>query len=98
MLPHQLLVTMTRGEAARLRVSVSCVSKVLSRRRQTGQTCALPQRNHVPPKLAGLCEAIQDEVKAHPDATIEELRAWLRQAARRFRESAWWRPPWPNSG
>ena len=62
-----------------LRVSVSYVSKVLSRRRQTGQTCALPQRNQVPPKLAGLYEAIRDEVKAHPDATIAELRAWLQQ-------------------
>jgi transposase len=60
-----------------LRVSVSYVSKVLSRRRRTGQTQALPQRCHVPPKLAGLHSAIQAQVAARPDATIAELRAWL---------------------
>ena len=32
--------------AVRLRVSVSYVSKVLSRRRQTGQTTARAQRGH----------------------------------------------------
>jgi|SRR6267378_3550336 transposase len=66
------------GQIARLlRVSVSYVSKVLSRRQRTGQTQALPQRGHVPPKLADLHGAIQTQVTARPDATIEELRAWL---------------------
>ena len=37
--------------AATLRVSVSYVSKVLSRRRLAGQTTAQPQRCHVVPKL-----------------------------------------------
>ena len=60
-----------------LRVSVSYVSKVLSRRQRTGQTQALPQRCHVAPKLAGLHSAIQAQVAARPDATIAELRAWL---------------------
>jgi transposase len=63
--------------AVLLRVSVSYVSKVLSRRRSTGQTTALPQRGHVPPKLADLHGAIRAEVAARPDATIAELRAWL---------------------
>jgi transposase len=63
--------------ARRLRVSVSYVSKVLSRRRQTGQTEALAQRCHVPPKLAGLHGAIREQVTAYPDATIAEVRAWL---------------------
>ena len=63
--------------ARRLRVSVSYVSKVLSRRRQTGQTEALAQRCHVPPKLAGLHGAIREQVTACPDATIAEVRAWL---------------------
>jgi transposase len=63
--------------AGLLRVSVSYVSKVLSRRRRTGQTTALPQRCHVPPKLAVLHGAIQAQVATHPDATIAELRAWL---------------------
>ena len=63
--------------AASLQVSVSYVSKVLSRRRETGETSARPQRCHVPPKLAGLHEAIRAEVAARPDVTIAELRRWL---------------------
>jgi transposase len=60
-----------------LRVSVSYVSKVLSRRRRTGQTTALAQRCHVPPRLADLHDVIQAQVTTRPDATIAELRAWL---------------------
>jgi transposase len=63
--------------AAMLRVSVSYVSKVLTRRRLTGQTQALPQRCHVAPKLGGLHAAILAQVTSRPDATIAELRAWL---------------------
>jgi transposase len=63
--------------ARRLRVSVSYVSKVLSRRRQTGQTEALAQRCHLPPKLARLHDTIRQQVTACPDATIAEVRAWL---------------------
>ena len=40
--------------ATMLRVSVSYVSKALSRRRLTGQTQARPQRCDVVPKLSGL--------------------------------------------
>ena len=63
--------------AVMLRVSVSYVSKVLPRRRVTGQTQARPQRCHVAPKLAGLHAAILAQVTNRPDATIAELRAWL---------------------
>ena len=63
--------------AVLLRVSVSYVSKVLSRRRLTGGTRALPQRCHVQPKLTHLHAAIRVQVAACPDATIAELRAWL---------------------
>lgn len=66
--------------AAALCVSVSYVSKVLSRRDQTGEVSARPQRSHVRPKLGGLYEAIQTEVRARPDATLAELRRWLGQA------------------
>src|SRR3954468_7706196 len=62
--------------AVALCVSISYVSKVLSRRAQTGERSARPQRCHVQPKLAGLYEAIQAEVKARPDATLAELRLW----------------------
>ena len=63
--------------ATMLRVSLSYVSKVLSRRRLTGQSKARPQRCHVAPKLSGLYPAIEAQVSRRPDATIAELRAWL---------------------
>jgi len=63
--------------ATMLRVSISYVSKVLSRRRLTGQTQARPQRCHVVPKLSGLYPTIAAQVSRRPDATIAELRAWL---------------------
>jgi transposase len=63
--------------ASLLRVSVSYVSKVLSRRKLTGETTARPQRCHVTPKLSGLHPAILAQVTSRPDATIVELRAWL---------------------
>ena len=63
--------------ATMLRVSVSYVSKVLSRRRLTGQKSARPQRCHVAPKLSGLHPAILAQVVSRPDATIAELRGWL---------------------
>jgi transposase len=66
------------GQVARqLLVSISYVSKVLSRKRQTGEVSARPQRCHVPPKLASLHEAIAERVAAKPDATVDELRQWL---------------------
>jgi transposase len=63
--------------ATLLRVSISYVSKVLSRRRRTGDMTARRQRCHVIPKLSGLHPAILAQVTSHPDATIAELRAWL---------------------
>jgi transposase len=63
--------------AGLLRVSVSYVSKVLARRRTTGETRARAQRNQVTPKLAPLYGAIRVRVAERPDGTIEELRAWL---------------------
>ena len=63
--------------AARLRVSASYVSKVLSRRQRSGQTTARPQRCHVPPKLAAWHDAIRAHVAAHPSVTLEGLRSWL---------------------
>ena len=61
--------------AARLRVSASYVSKVLSRRQRSGQTTARPQRCHVPPKLAAWHDAIWAHVAAHPSVTLEGLKS-----------------------
>jgi len=65
--------------AEALFVSISYVSKVLGRRRSTGETTARPQRCHVPRKLANYFTAIREQVAARPDATLEELRQWLRE-------------------
>ncbi len=63
--------------ASMLRVSVPYVSKVLSRRQRTGVTTALPQRCHLPRKLAVFEDAIRAQVTACPDATLAELGCWL---------------------
>jgi transposase len=63
--------------AEMLRVSISYVSRVLSRRRDTGETTARAQRCHVPPKLKAYHGAIRKRVSACPDATLEELKTWL---------------------
>ena len=68
--------------AVSLQVSVSYVSKVLSRRRLTGEIAARPQQCHLKPKLLNLHEAIRAEVVARPDATIAELRRWLQETHR----------------
>jgi transposase len=60
--------------AAMLRVSVSYVSKALSRRRLTGEETARPQCCHITPKLSSLYPAILEQVSSRPDATIAELR------------------------
>jgi transposase len=66
-----------RVVAARFAVSPSYVSKVWSRLRKTGETTAGAQRNHVPPRLARLYEALRVRVAEQADATIAELRAWV---------------------
>jgi transposase len=63
--------------AETLFVSISYVSKVLSRHRRTGERTARPQRCHVPRKLSGYLLAIQARVEVRPDETIAELRTWL---------------------
>ncbi len=69
------------GEIAEmLFVSISYVSKALSRRARTGETAARPQRCHVPPKLAALYGAIGEQVASVPDSTLEELKVWLFEA------------------
>jgi transposase len=66
------------GEVAELlRVSVSYVSKALTRRRTTGETTVRLGRGHKPPKLAPFYAAIRAHVAERGDTTIEALRAWL---------------------
>lgn len=59
------------------RVSVSYIYKILGRRRATGETRARTGRAGRKPKLAAHDEALCARVAEHPDATLEELQAWL---------------------
>ncbi len=59
-------------------VSVSWIYKALARRRDSGESTARPQVNHVPPKLLAQHAAIRLKLRAEPDLTLAELRAWLR--------------------
>lgn len=63
--------------ASLFRVSVSFIYKALGRRRRTGETTARPQRGHLPQKLEAYHQAIRDRVAQQPDATLDELRAWM---------------------
>jgi transposase len=66
------------GEVAELlRVSVSYVSKALTRRRRTGETTVRSHRGCKPPKLVPFYATIREHVAERGDTTIEELRAWL---------------------
>src|SRR5690348_329130 len=85
--------------ATMLLVSVSYVSKVLSRRRATGVTTALPQVCHVAPKLGDLMEAIRARVAAQPDATLRELKdlAGEERASGASRDRSQLAQAWPGS-
>jgi transposase len=63
--------------AKRFKVSVSYVSKVLSRRAKTGETSARPQLNHVLAKFAAHEAAMKTRLAAEPDVTLAELQAWI---------------------
>lgn len=67
-----------RVVAARFGVSVAYVVKARQRRDRDGELSARPQASRTPRKLAGLHDAIAAHVRAHDAATLDELRAWLR--------------------
>lgn len=69
-----------RAVAARFGVSPSYVVKARQRRDRTGETTTRPQHSHTPRLLAPLHGSISAYVRQHPDATLNELRAWLREA------------------
>ena len=66
-----------RAAAPLFRVSISYIYKALIRRRLTGEATARPQRCHLGQKLAAYHDAIRQRVSAQPDATLDELRAWM---------------------
>ena len=66
-----------RAAAERFGVSTSYVVKARARLRDADEREARAQRNQVPPRLAGHEQALLERVASVPDATLDELRAWL---------------------
>jgi len=67
----------TTACARLLRVSVSYVSKVMGRKRSTGETAARALGRGPAPKLAAHEAGLRQRVAAEPDETLEELCGWL---------------------
>ena len=68
-----------RDVAERFGVSASYVIKARQRRDREGRLTAGRLSYECRPKLADYHAAIDGHVREHPDATLEERRAWLRQ-------------------
>jgi transposase len=66
----------TRAVATKYAVSESWVRRLKQRRRQTGEITPRPRRPR-PPLLTPHLDRLRGLVAAHPDATLEELRALL---------------------
>ncbi len=60
-------------------VSVSYIYKALARRKLTGVATALPKRGRPGRKLDKHLDALASHIAAHPDATLEELVAWVKR-------------------
>lgn len=67
-----------RDLAERFGVSPSYVSKAKVRLRESGERTARPFAGRPGRKLAPHTDALRERVAAVPDATLEELRAWVR--------------------
>lgn len=66
-----------REVAAQFDVSKSYVARARSRRRHRGEDTPGVQCNHMRLKLAGLEQALADQVAAKNDLTLQQLCAWV---------------------
>lgn len=81
-LRDRVLAAMDRGGrvyglAPLFEVSVSYIYKALARRRDLGIATALPRKGRPGRKLDSHLDALIARVDAKPDATLEELTAWV---------------------
>jgi len=67
--------------AAKFRVSVSWVNRLVQRRRETGEVAPRPQTVFKKQAFAGQEDRLRALVDAQPDRTLAELRAALRSSA-----------------
>ena len=68
-----------REVATRFGVSPSYVSKVRARLRELGDARPGLQRNHVPPRLAPLADALRERLNSVPDSKLNDVRSWLQE-------------------
>jgi transposase len=71
----------TKDVAAKFRVSVSWVNRLVQRRRETGETEPRPQTVFRKQAFAGQEDRLRALVDAQPDRTLAELRDALRSSA-----------------
>jgi transposase len=67
--------------AAKFRVSLSWVNRLVQRRRETGEVAPRPQTVFKKQALAGQEDRLRALVDAQPDRTLAELREALRSSA-----------------
>jgi len=67
--------------AAKFRVSLSWVNRLVQRRRETGEVAPRPQTVFKRQAFAGQEDRLRALVDAQPDRTLAELRAALRSSA-----------------
>jgi transposase len=67
--------------AAKFRVSVSWVNRLVQRRRETGEVAPRPQTVFKKQAFAGQEDRLRAVVDARPDRTLAELREALRSSA-----------------
>jgi transposase len=80
-----------RQIAAMFGVSISYAIKVRQRRDRTGEVRALKPRNVQVRRLAGLEQALRDQVARKIDATLLELCAWAAEHGVNIGRTALWR-------
>ncbi len=80
-LRERVVWAVDRGEwtqqqiAERFGVSTAWIKKLLKRRRETGSIAARPHGGGRQPKYQGRAlKRLEEELRKHPDATLEELR------------------------
>ena len=80
-----------RGAAKHFAMSPSCVIKLMQRKSRTGSAAPAAMGGKKPYALAAHEHAVRELVAAHPDMTLDELRAKLAEREITATRTAIWR-------